>query len=114
MTQPAGGKPPERIDLGEDQGTIEGGFVGPLQEYPTRPFHAAQHRAQTARLLAVFLLGILAASFVFHYVAIAIFEYLGKSTASDRFGEAFNSWLPVVSGLASAAVTFYFTRERSE
>ena len=57
--------------LGDD--VLEGGEVQPLQDYPI----AEQHRANTARYLALSLVAILALSVLFQYVSTMILIYTG-------------------------------------
>jgi|SRR5882724_8210750 hypothetical protein len=89
---------------------IEGGYIRPFDDVP---FHEARHRAETARRLAFLLVWVLAVSVGLHYAATATLEIWGKATAVESLAKIFNMWLPVISALASAAGTYYFTRERS-
>jgi len=89
---------------------IEGGYVSELEDLP---FHEARHRAETARRLALLLVWIMAISVGFHYVATAVLETWGNDDVAESLAKIFNMWLPVISGLVSAAGTYYFTRERS-
>jgi hypothetical protein len=99
-----GGRLPE-----EDQ-LIDGGSV---LDFVDLEFHAAKHRAHTARWLAYLFVGLLALSIGIHYFATVVLEIYGMSSAAERLGTIYNSWLPVVSSLVSAAATYYFTREKS-
>jgi hypothetical protein len=54
----------------------------------------------------------LAVGLVGHYVAVIAFEWNGKSESVKSLQTILNAWLPVVSGLVGAAVTYYFTRDR--
>ncbi len=76
--------------------------------YATPPRDPSKDRA----IIAWMLIGILAGGLVFHYVAVIAFEWAGKHDAVKSLEPILNAWLPVVSGLAGAAVTYYFTRER--
>ena len=72
-----------------------------------------QH-AETARTLAKWLVGILAFSIILQYVSVVLLVLLRRDDGLKVLEELFHSWLPVVSGLASAAATYYFTREESK
>jgi hypothetical protein len=93
---------------GEEQ-PIEGGEVGELQDLT---FHEAKHRAETARSLAKWLVFILGASVLLHYVVATILAFAGKDEAIKNLSSIFNAWLPAISSLVSAAATYYFTREK--
>lgn len=92
----------------DDEQPIEGGEVF---DFVDLHFQAAKHRAHTARWLAYLFVALLATSIGIHYLATTILEIYGMSVAAERLGGVFNSWLPVVSSLVSAAATYYFTRE---
>lgn len=65
------------------------------------------HRRAVAIILIV-LLGVLV---LVQVIVLAILEWNGKKV--ENVSNAFHSALPVVSGLAGSAVTYYFTREKS-
>jgi hypothetical protein len=92
-----------------DEPPIEAGEVRPLEDLP---FHEAQHRAQTARTLAQWLVIILGVSVGLHYLLTAVLAFSGKDEAIKNLNTLFNAWLPVISSLVSAAATYYFTREK--
>jgi hypothetical protein len=92
----------------DDEQPIEGGEVF---DFVDLHFHAAKHRAHTARWLAYLFVALLAISIGIHYIATTILEIYGMSAAAERLGAIYNSWLPVVSSLVSAAATYYFTKE---
>ena len=87
---------------------LEGGFVRPLDDY----FVEEKHRADTARRLAYSLVFILGGSVVVHYITVLILEIKGRPEAVEGLARIFNTWLPVIASLVSAAVTYYFTREK--
>jgi len=95
--------------LHEEQ-VIEGGSVTNFVELE---FHEQRHRAHTARWLAYLFVGLMAFSIGTHYLAIVVLELYGMGSAAERLGSIYHSWLPVVSSLASAAATYYFTRAKS-
>lgn len=92
----------------EDQ-PIEAGEVGELHDLS---FHEAQHRAETAKSLATWLVIILGASLALHYVLTVILAFGGKEEATKSLSSIFNAWLPAISSLVSAAATYYFTRDK--
>jgi hypothetical protein len=92
--------------LGDD--ILEGGEVEPLQDYPI----AEQHRANTARYLALSLVAILALSVLFQYASTMILIYTGKAEAIPNLDKTFNILMPLLSGLVGWATTYYFTRDK--
>jgi hypothetical protein len=78
------------------------------EAYATPPRDPSKDRA----IIAWILLAIMAGGLVLHYAAVIAFEWNGKHEAVKSLEPILNAWLPVVSGLAGAAVTYYFTRER--
>ncbi len=92
------------------EGLIEGGHVGPLEDVPFE----VRHRAETARWLAIVLVGILGVSFFVHYAVTAYFAAKGKADAAESLSRAFNVWLPVISSLAGGVTAYYFTREKDK
>lgn len=91
---------------------IEGGSISEFEFDRRVEFHEAQHRADTARRLAYWLVIILGVSIVAHYFSTMMLEIYGKHDAVESLGKIFNTWLPVLSGLVGGATTFYFTREK--
>ena len=98
------GDVPDRVE-GE---IVEGGKVEQLDEYHVDE----KHRADTARYLAYGLVAILALSIVFQYVATLTLVFFGKADALASVDKLFNILLPVLSSLVSAAVTYYFTKDK--
>ena len=77
--------------------------------------HPKKHRDDTARRIAYVLVGVLAASIPLHYVVIWASTSAADATLRlEAYKAAFNALLPVVSGLVSAAATYYFTRESED
>lgn len=98
---------PDRLDsVTADEQLIDGGIVEPIQDASFE----VRHRAQTARWLAIALILTLGVSFFLHYGVTAYFLIEGKADAVEGLSRAFNVWLPVISSLAGAAATYYFTR----
>lgn len=54
----------------------------------------------------------MAVGLLLHYAAIITLELFGKHDAVKSLEAVFHAWLPVLSGLVGAAVTYYFTREK--
>ena len=87
--------------------------AGAVEEIRELSFHREKHRAQTSRWLAFSIVGLLAVSVALHYVTIAWLHLSGHADAADALGRIFEVWLPIISGLTSAAVTYYFTKEKA-
>jgi hypothetical protein len=92
-----------------DSELIDAGNVDAIEELPYEPL---RHRERTAASLAKWLLILLAASWLFHYLTTLVLSCWGSATALDHLDRAFNIWFPVVSGLVGSAVTYYFTKEK--
>lgn len=107
---------------GEESDEIEGGTVtatetdgGPPLDGSVFPFDHAKQKADTARTIAYALVSILGASVLLHYLVISFTALPAESPLRlEAYKAAFNAWLPVASGLVSAAVTYYFTRDRDD
>ncbi len=78
---------------------------------PPSTINSKQHKAQTARTLAYWLVGILAGSVILQYVTLMILIGWGNVKEVEYLEHLFNAWLPVVAGLASSAATYYFTKQ---
>jgi len=104
--------PPNGLAMAE--APIDAGEVTRLAEdsddYPV--FKEAEHRAKTARSIALLLIWILAGTFTFHYLSICLCLVLCPDKNIEKLLQVFDSWLPVMSGFVGAAVTYYYTRER--
>jgi hypothetical protein len=87
---------------------LEGGEVQPLQDYPI----AEQHRANTARYIALSLVAILALSVVFQYASTMILIYTGKLDAIPNLDKTFNILMPLLASLVGGATTYYFTKDK--
>lgn len=90
---------------------VEGGEITGLGGENPVTFHEDKHRADTTRLLAFVLVGILAFFIFLHYVCIVLLEFYDKHQAVERIGQTYNNWLPVLTTLAGSAVTYYFTKK---
>ena len=96
---------------GEGEGIIEGGTVSDFQEYKWEP--EKKHRAETARYLAYGLVGILALTILIQYGMTVVLICLNRESGVATLEKLFSTLLPVLSGLVSAAATYYFTREKN-
>jgi len=96
-------------ELRGDESEIAGGYVRDIEDLT---FHEPKHRAQTAKLLALTLVWILAITIFIHYSTTALLSYASRTDAVESLNKIFNGWLPVISGLVGAATTYYFTRDR--
>lgn len=100
-------------DIPED--TMSEAVDPPPPDNPTFPFDPAKQKADTARKIAYALVSILGGSILLHYVAVFFTSYQCDSALRlEAYKAAFNAWLPVASGLVSAAVTYYLTRDRDD
>lgn len=104
---PPSQQPGDTPDI-EGEVVVEGGKVEQLDEYHVDE----KHRADTARYLAYGLVGILALSIILQYTATLLLVFFGKTDASASIDKLFNILLPVLSSLVSAAVTYYFTKDK--
>ena len=96
---------------GENDEFIEGGHVGPIDELA---FEEHKHRAQTARAMAFLLVWIMAISVAVHFLATAALAASGNTEAVESLATIFTMWLPVIAGMVSSAVTYYFTKENQK
>lgn len=90
---------------------IEGGTIS-LESDPSYNL-IEKHKATTTRWLAYLLISILGGSFIIHYGVMAWLAAQNKTAAMEVVERTFNTWLPVISGLAAAAATYFFTREHN-
>jgi hypothetical protein len=67
-----------------------------------------KHQADLSRLL----IGGLFVTIVLHYAAVICFVINKLDTR--ELSAVFNGWLPVLSGFAGSAVTYYFTRPNDQ
>lgn len=95
-----------------DPGTreIPGSSVVEFEEIPHDPI---AHKDETARKIAVYLFWAFALVIVAQYVLVALFSCKGNKVDLDSIEKLFSAVLPVVSGFLGAAVTYYFTKDRS-
>lgn len=69
-----------------------------------------QGHAATAHKLAKWLLILLAGTVLIHYTCLMILILYRRDDGIKILEELFHSWLPVLTGLAGSAVTYYFTK----
>lgn len=102
------------IESQNDDQVIEGGEITGVGEGKNeiRVDPLKKERAETTRRLAFVLVGILALSIVVHYGAVAVLLLFNRMDGVEAMNTIFTTWLPVISGLASSAVTYYFTRDK--
>lgn len=99
-------------DIGPgDESVVEGGSVSGFEEYKWEP--ERKHRAETARYLAYSLIALLAATIIGQYVLTVVLVSLNNAGGIAVLEKLFSTLLPVLSGLVSSAVTYYFTREKN-
>ncbi len=103
MSDATGGGPPEDGEI----------YAGAIHEFHELTFRPEQHRAETSRWLAFVIILLLAASVAAHYGVITWMYLSGHGDVVPSLDRVFGVWLPVISGLASAAVTYYFTRSNT-
>jgi hypothetical protein len=99
---------PDNGDERTEGEIVEGGKVEQLGEYHVDE----KHRADTARYLAYGLVSTLILSIVLQYAATLTLVFMGKADALASIDKLFNILLPVLSSLVSAAVTYYFTKDK--
>ena len=98
------------VIIGEDEGdVIEGGEVTDADTLVETGLKQA--RALPTRCLAYLLVILMALSVLGHYIAVVFLVLGGNQDAVSMLSDVFTTWLPVISGLAGSAVTYYFTRE---
>lgn len=71
-----------------------------------------ERHAHTASKLAAWVIGIMAFSIILHYGCVLLLVFTKRTDGITVLSDIFHSWLPVVSGLAGAAATYYFTKEK--
>ena len=86
--------------------------AGAVEDIPELRFRPDKHRAETSRWLAFVIVALLAGTVSAHYAVIAWLHVSGRAEAAGELDRIFQVWLPIISGLSSSAVTYYFTKER--
>jgi len=106
---PTGDPTPSEIQ--QEGEPIEGGNITGLDE--PLSFNQARHEANTARTLSYLLVAVLAGYFVLHYAATFAAALWLEPEAQEIFQNIYNAGLPVLSGLAGSAATYFFTRRNA-
>jgi len=91
---------------------IEGGEITDVDNDEIKIDPLKKQKAETTKRLAILLVVILALSFGIHYAMISWLIIKGTTSSIDTLEKTFATWLPVISGLASSAVTYYFSKEK--
>jgi hypothetical protein len=81
-------------------------------EYPFPVDPLKKQKATAARNLAYVLVGTLIFSVIGHYTAVGWLLFKEKKPVVEVLAGIFQIWLPVISGLAGSAVTYFFTKEK--
>jgi len=102
----------ESIEISDDDSVIEGGEIHDIDPSKLKTDPIKKQKVLTARTLAYILICILTLSVVAHYGVTVWLLQSNKKEVVDITERIFNSWLPVISGFAGAAVTYFFTKER--
>jgi hypothetical protein len=95
---------------------IQAGDVRKFEPLKTEPIKSPPKEVVQANL-AYWLMTILAATIFIHYAVSTFIVILTRDDAADfelhykPIGQIFNTLLPILSGLVSSAITYYFTRE---
>ena len=81
---------------------------------PAERPHVSEPRdpSEDRAIIAKRLIWMMAIGLLVHYAAVIALELFGKHDAVKSLETIFNAWLPILSGLVGAAVTYYFTREK--
>lgn len=64
----------------------------------------------TRQKLTYVIIGLLAATFLLHYVSLGWLVDSEKEATVAALQRIFDVWLPVISGLAGSAATYFYTR----
>jgi nitrate reductase NapE component len=102
----------ESVQISVDEPVIEGGEIRDIDPSQLKADPIKKQKVLTARTLAYILIGILTLSVVAHYSVTVWLLQSENGEVVDITDRIFNSWLPVISGFAGAAVTYFFTREK--
>jgi hypothetical protein len=78
-------------------------------------FIGEEHHQKTASKLAYAFSIALFVVFLLHTFIVYLFaRRLQPEPALEAIGHVFSTWIPVFSGIVSAAVTYYFTQNRRQ
>ena len=70
------------------------------------------HRDVITGRLALVMVIVFGASLLGHYIAVAIFAARGNTAVVEALQNMFHEWLPVLTGLVSAVLSYYFAEKR--
>src|ERR1700686_2678672 len=93
-----------------DGGVIDGGEINNIAEKDIKVDPLLKQRVETAKNLGYLLIIILAVSVAAHYATMTWLLVTGRTAVADTVERIFSTWLPVISGLAGSAVTYFFTK----
>jgi peptidoglycan biosynthesis protein MviN/MurJ (putative lipid II flippase) len=93
-----------------DQGEIE--EVESPRHLPGGPgFSPEEHRAKTAKLMAMLFFIALCVVFAAHFGSI-LYLARNRPDSIEAVTRVFTGWTPIFSTLVGSAATFYFTQDR--
>ena len=91
--------------MNDQQEEVEGGSVVGAGK-PT----VDDRDSGTRQWLTYLIIGLLAATFFLHYASLAWWIDAERPATVAAVQKVFDVWLPVISGLAGSAATYYYTR----
>ena len=94
-----------------DESESAAGDAIPVIYDPHDQVRAAQDPSAQRAIIARILITMMAVGLLIHYAAVILFEWNGKHESVKSLETILNAWLPILSGLVGAAVTYYFTHE---
>ena len=102
---------PAGIPGDENETELAAADAIPVVYDPHDQVRAAQDPSAQRAIIARILITMMAVGLLIHYGAVITFEWIGKHESIKSLETILNSWLPILSGLVGAAVTYYFTHE---
>jgi hypothetical protein len=102
----------QQVDIALQRLSIEKRRFKLEEKRAVQDYQGKAHKDVVSKDLARYLVLILAGSFLLQFSGIVILSILGHNEALDTVKTTFNVWLPVVSGLVSGAVGFYFGKDK--
>ena len=76
-------------------------------------YQGAAHRDVSRANLAKLLVALMGISVIVYFIALTVAIARGSTEAIETLRNAFNAWLPVMSGFVGAAIAYYFTKDKS-
>ena len=92
-----------------NEGLIDGGSTTPENEAAKNVKVVERPDDAHRRTVTLALIAFLAVIIIGHYIVLVVLEWNMKKVES--ISTAFNTSLPVVSGLVGSAITYYFTKK---